>query len=175
VAEAPPHLFECLSRTELKACLAVAFVAKAADYKSYGIDRYATPGTEGPTDSWIELLKRTIRLLALEHEVQFQGVEAKRDGRMLCSVVEPRNRLYIKHMESGGMPHIGDALRTAIEMSQGWQGFDAEPLRSALADVEANLDELRADVDTDKLAAVLKLRQRALAEVGYVPDEGEIN
>lgn len=177
MSQGPPHLLHCMARLEVKAVFAVAFLCKSRDFEgSYAIDAYATPGEEGPTSSWLELFRRTVRFLAFQHGVAFQGLTPKRDGRILARVVEPRNQIYVTLLESGGLPNIPDALREAIRASENWQGFDAEPLRAALADVEQSLADLRDGVDPDQMGALMKLRQRAMAEAGFVPGgDGEIN
>lgn len=175
-----PHLFEFLSRVEFKTCFAVAFVADAADYAgAYPLNdaSFCTPGTPPGTsaESWEESFRRALRNLAFEHGYPFEAVRAEPDGRILAgSPICPENRLYVLMFADGGLPHVPDALNSAItDLATKCPSFDAGPLRAALADVEEAVAAVRIDPEGDVLRD--RLRSAAFASLGLVRDPQALN
>lgn len=176
-----PHLFEFLSRLEFKLCWAFAFIESQGreDYGgALGLDRYATPGQEGQTDSWLEEVKRAIRWLAFEHGYEFGAVTPYENGSIVCSAVlgsdgkptvpEPANRLYVMMLAQGQLPSPLDAVRYAITCATEGplKSLPVDLLRSVEADIQESLDSMPAMPPeiTAKLHELDALALRALRE-----------
>lgn len=171
-AEQAPHLFQFLGFDEWQLVFVVAFLAQTDAYgEAYPIHRYFTPGSEGETDSWIELFRRAIRYLSFEHGVTFTGIEAHRDGRIVGSIVEPGNIKYAQLLSgqaSAPLPELPLTLRRALGYLEdhGIHSLDQEPILTALDQVERDVAWAKAQADPDVVVELDNLRDQALAEIG---------
>lgn len=163
------HLFEFFTHDELKLLLAVVFTSKAQEtHNAYNLTRYATPTpeTKGPTDDWTELVLRAARYLSFEHGVAWSGVNCRPNGSVTADrVVEPRNYLYVAVMKAGGMPDIDVILPKAIEYARHHvPSLPLEPMRTALAELEAEFADRLSQVDPATMEAVTALREWAMEQ-----------
>lgn len=173
-----PHLFQFLDHSELKLALCIVFATKAEETQgAYSTDRYASPGEEGPTADWTELVLRTIRYLSFEHGMQFRGVTPHRDGRITAErPICPRNNLYVWMFKAGGFPDFDILLPQAVRYAQERvPSLNVEPLRSLAADIEAEIALRQKALGPSALAVMAeKIREeRALALEAIAALEGE--
>lgn len=170
-----PHLFTYLTREEFKTLFALVFVAQAVDFRGcYPLDDFATPGTEEvplAQATWEESIRRAGRYLALTYGIEFPSLRFERDGRILAPAepCQPENMLYVRLFESGQMPSPESALEAAIAKLQNVEGFDLEPLRSALAGVRQSRDlVLSEEIEPEVKAMAEAYMDAALGTVGVV-------
>jgi hypothetical protein len=161
-----PTFWEFLTRDELRLCFVIGFLENAQGFGgAYPTEKYASPGAEGRTSYWIELFRRAIRYLALDCGFTFTGLQVQRDGSILAKPVEPRNRVYQVLFDAGDIPDLEGALRDSIVFAEREiTGFHVEPLREALAKVEADIKALPKGIDREKMAGIRKLRRDAVRE-----------
>lgn len=173
-----PHPFCCLSKDEFRLAFSIAFLEATDLFSgSYDLARFASPGCEGPTDDYIELLWRTCRFLWQEHGVQLGSLEVGPGGSITTAgPVCEGNINYVTQLRGGGLPDLRLAFRTALWLAEErLPGLDAEPLRAALAQIErdrALVQRLRDEAASDRgekiQRDVERLRDEALASVGVV-------
>lgn len=161
-----PTFFEFLTRDEVRLVFCVAFLENAQGFGgAYPTEKFATPGTEGRTDSWIELFRRAIRYLALDCGVEFEALDVRADGHIFAAgPIEPRNVAYQALFDSGGIPDLEAALSDVIpRVEREVPGLDPEPLRAALSKVRNDL-KVAEKVDPERAAGIRRLRQAAIRE-----------
>lgn len=165
-----PHLFQCLSWEEFSLVFAISFIDKTEGFEgAYPIAQFATPGFEGDTDDWSELFRRTIRYLARSCDIQFEGIAAKGDGRLLCRMVEPGNALYIGLMRTGCPNPIIQIERALGYLNASLDSLvDREPMHDMLHALREDVVAMGKRVNRDKLDKLFKFRDEALASVGVV-------
>jgi hypothetical protein len=171
------HLFEFLTREELILCLCVAMVTKAEETAgSYPLAQYATPGDEGMTSDWTELVLRAVRFLAFDHGMRFRGIVAHSSGSVTAErAVEPSNYLFVALFKAGGFPDFDILLPQVIHRiaPERVPSLPLEPLRALLADIEASIEALTRTMDTDALQALAALRVSMMQQTYAALGEGE--
>lgn len=168
------HLFEFLTRDELALCLCIVMATKAAEsYLSYPIYRYASPGQDGPTDDWTELVLRACRYLALECGLLFTGIHCRSTGSVTAErPIEPGNALYVAMFRLGNMPDFDVLLPQAIRWAQERvPTLDVAPMRELQANIEETLSTLLANARPEDLEARARVMREA---VELVRGEGRL-
>lgn len=164
------HLFQYLTQEEWKLVFALAFLANSDTFEGcYDLKRYATPEAEC---TWEELFRRGIRFLALGHGFDFQGVRVHQGGEIsLVRRVQPENQIYAVNARAGRLP--GNplyALATAIEMAQQFlPDLDVSHMRAAMAQIEKDLAETRAQWKPEQIQQMYEERKTALESIGVRP------
>jgi hypothetical protein len=162
----PPHLFEFLTRDELILALCVVMATKADEsYGCYPINRYPTPGKEGGTSDWTELVLRAVRYLNFEHGMLYQGVVPHRDGRLTAErPIAPGNALFVLKFKMGSMPDFDILIPQALTFAGiRCPSLQLEPMRSLLADIEAEIASIAASLTPEDVAVLTNQRQQAVA------------
>jgi len=185
VSAANFHPFQCLLQDEWRLYFALAFLESTDLFAgSYDLGRFASPGCEGPTDDYIELLWRVCRFLAQEHGVLLGSLEVGPDGSITTAgPVCEGNAAYVTMLRQGGLPDLPLAFSAAIALAEERiPGLPTEPLCAALAQVERDLAvsrRLRAEAEGDAGERAMRergrLRDAALASVGIIRVTPEVN
>lgn len=169
------HLFEFLTREEWRICYAVQFLNDWDEYANpFSLERFATPGLEGVDEHYEESFRRAIRFLALEHGFKFKALHPQEDGAIYSEEpVEPRNRVYINLLQSGGAPDIPGCLRELLENAPPSLATEAiveaiHEIEGVKADVERKFDEQRPEIEQE-----ISRRERVLASWGVVTGNGK--
>ncbi len=174
-----PHLAQCLTQDEFRLVFIVAFTAVAEGFVgAYPLERYATDGLEGSTDDWTELWRRAIRFLTFECDATFEGVEAKRDGRILAREVEPRNMIYVHGLRQGDSPDPLRCIEAAIAMAPTkCPGLLLGPLHDLKVMIRGQLDEIQMDDDPRIQREMANLTDHALESIGLrrIPYGGTVH
>lgn len=180
-----PHPFQCLSQDEWRLYFSIAFLESTDLFAgSYDLARFASPGCEGPTDDYIELLWRVCRFLWQEHGEQLGSLEVGPGGSITTAgPVEPGNICYVAQLRGGGLPDLSLAFRSALWLAEErLPGLDTEPLRAGLAQIErdrALARRLSAEAGSEQRQRIERdrerLRDEALASVGVVRISKEVN
>lgn len=163
-----PTIFTYLTREEWKTCFALAFLADTEYESTVNLRPYQVEGKER---TWESAIIAAVRFLALEHGFKFEGVGVREeDQEILAFQREPvceGNRIYLDLLALGKLPNIPAAMRTAIRLlNERAPDFNTEPLREALADVEAARDTMLATTDSEELKHTERFIDHALAAIG---------
>lgn len=164
-----PHLFQTLDQPEWKLVFSLAFLVEE-DFADYPIHRYATPGTEDIKDwSWEELFRRTIRYLALECGMQFDGLDVYRDGRIIAGgSICDGNVVYVRMLAQGSLPpSLELCFQTAVQVAEErGLSLNLDPLNDAIEKVRRDCRWVDAHTNPEAVAETFGLRDAALAEIG---------
>jgi hypothetical protein len=161
-------IFCSLTREEFQLCSAVAFLDQLDRFRgAYDLGRYATPGMGGPTNQWVELIRRAVRFLGLEAGMEFKSLQPKDDGRIFSGgIVEEGNAAYLLQLRGGGLHNIELATETAIRMAKELSlKMDLTPLRSALGQYKADRMITEAITPQEDVARVRRLRRAAVRDL----------
>jgi len=174
------HPFECLSRREWKLYFSIAFIESTdALAGAFGLAPFASPGYEGRTDDYVELLYRVARFLHHEHGYDLGSLAVGPGGSITSAgPVEPGNAMYVAMLRQGGLPDLPLLFREAIAFAEeNIPSLPTEPFRAALAQTErdrATAARLLAE-QPEAMEARRRLREQALGELGIMTVGGEVN
>lgn len=169
------HLYCALTREEFQVVWAIRMTLGFESFDdAYPLDAYPSPGAPEFAETYEEQVRRAIRFLALEHGFAFQGLEVHDDGRIEGRMIEPRNAVYVRSIAlysatagaAGAMPHPIRAAETAIRiLEERCPRLSLDPLHQLIRELDAAVDEA-PDPDPEEVAAIEKIRNKALAAVG---------
>jgi hypothetical protein len=175
-----PHPFCCVTRREWKLAYAISFIESTdALAGAFGLAPFASPGYEGRTDDYVELLYRVARFLHHEHGYDLGSLVVGQGGSIASAgPVEPGNAMYVAMLRQGSLPDLPLLFREAIAFAEeNIPSLPTEPFRAALAQTErdrAVAARLLAE-QPEAMDARRRLRQEALGELGIVAVDGEVN
>lgn len=174
------HPFEAITRREFKLSFAVSFIESTnALAGAFDLAPFATPGYEGRTDDYVELLYRAARFLWHEHGYRLGSLDVGPGGSITSAgPVEPGNAAYVALLRQGGLPELPLLFREAIAFAEEHiPSLPTEPFRAALAQTErdrALAQRLLAE-QPEATEARRRLREQALGELGIMTVGGEVN
>lgn len=174
------HPFECLTRREWKLAHAISFIESTdALAGAFDLAPFATPGYEGWTDDYVELLYRVARFLHHEHGYDLGSLVVGPGGSITSAgPVESGNAAYVALLRQGSLPDLPLLFREAIAFAeQNIPSLPTEPFRAALAQTDrdrALAARLLAE-QPEAMEARRRLREQALGELGIMTVDGEVN
>lgn len=171
----PHHLFTFLTREEWRVCYAVQFLDDFEEYAdAFDLDRFATPGAEGPAEHYEESFRRAIRFLALEHGFPFREVKVQETGEIYAEeVVEEGNLHYFNLLALGKAPDILGCLRELLDKAPA--SMNTEPVREAISEIS----RVRKDIERQakergkEMRQEIEAREKALFSWGVTTDHEE--
>ena len=169
------HLYCALTREEFQVVWAIRMTQAFENFDdAYPLDAYPSPGSPEIANTYEEQVRRAIRFLAMEHDFAFQGLEVGDDGTIQGRMIEPRNAVYVRAIAlyaatngaGGAMPHPIRAAETAIRvLGERCPRLSLDPLHQLLRELDSAVDQA-PDPEPEQVAAVEKMKNRALAAVG---------
>ncbi len=173
-----PHPFLTVSQAEFRLYFSMAFIEVSDLFAgAYDLAPFATPGEEGPSTDWIELLYRVARYLHHEHGYRLGSLDVGQGGSITTAgEIEPGNAAYVIMLGQGQLPDLELAFAGALALAEAdVPSLPTEPLRAALAQVrrdKAALASLRTERGGARQEAIERereaLRDEALKAVGVV-------
>lgn len=150
------YLICSLTREEFHCAFALAWMSLQPEFRDYvPIDQWPTPGCEGETHNWQELLLRAVRRFALEDRYEFEGLQPLADGRLFLRPppIEPGNMAYVNQIVAGTLP-----------MSPA----------HAMADLLATIERLNLKTPRTAVRRALRLHEEAELAAGHGHDPKEL-
>ena len=155
-----------LNRAEFQLAFALQFVA--FQWHAYGEEDMPEEAGDKIFSSFGAAMAWAVMKLALEYGYTFEGIKVHEDQTIeLLSPepTEPRNFLYLYKIKRGSMPNPRVAIEGALKMiAQHHLPIDTEPMRVALAEINASIQEAIAQVDPADLPALRREAVKAMKE-----------
>lgn len=146
-----PVLSFWLTREEFLTVFAFQWVAW--QYDCYGAEDMPESAKHQIFDSFGVAMRWAIAKLGAEYGLEFQGLVVDDDGSIQLRVADPicpDNAMFLYRLRVGKMPNLGNAIRVALRhLSERGIQIDEEPMRAALAEWNANVQEAKEALDPE--------------------------
>jgi len=174
------HPFQAVSQVEWRLYFSMAFLESSDAFGgSYDLAPFATPGTEGPTNDYVELLYRVTRYLWHNHGYRLGSLDVGPGGSITTAgPICDGNAAYVVMLRQGQLPDLSLCFRAAIALAEEEiPGLSTEPSRAALAQVERDRQAMaRRRAEAPEVGREReRLRDAALGELGIVRIGEKVN